>query len=356
LFNAGVMMNFLFEKTYLGNTLAEYSIAVLLLLITFLIIHLLKKFIIKRLQKNVDESRYPRLKLLVKGINRRLIPIIYLGAVFLALEFLSFGSKADKIIGSVYMITATWFAVRFIISILEYTLGNYLAKSRGEEEGKKLKPLLSFLNFLVWIIGALLLLDNLGFNISTLIAGLGITGIAVALAAQALLGDLFSYFVIFFDKPFEIGDYVVFENNSGNIEKIGIKTTRIRSLSGEQLIVSNSKLTNTTLHNFKRMEKRRIAFTIGVTHQTNPEQLNNIPQLVKEIILKNELVEFDRGHFKSFEDSSLCFEFVYYILSPDYSVYMNIQQKINFDIYEEFNKRGTVFAYPTQTIYVNKEN
>jgi len=349
-------MNLLFKETYLGNTLAEYIIIALLLLLTFLTIHFLKTIVIKRLQKNIDALRYPRLKLLIRGINLRLIPILHLGALYLALETLSFGKKADQIIGSVYMIIATWFAIQFIISILEYIIGNYLAKNRGEEEGKKLKPLLSFLNFLVWIIGLLLLLDNLGFNISTLIAGLGITGIAVALAAQALLGDLFSYFVIFFDRPFEIGDYVVFENNSGNIEKIGIKTTRIRSLSGEQLIVSNSKLTNSTLHNYKRMEKRRISFNLGVTYQTRPEQLKAIPKIVKEIILKNELVEFDRGHFQAFADSSLDFEFVYFVLASDYLLFMDVQQKINFDIYEEFSRLGIMFAYPTQTLYLNKEN
>ena len=197
------------------------------------------------------------------------------------------------------------------------------------------------------------MLDNLGFNISTLIAGLGITGIAVALAAQALLGDLFSYFVIFFDKPFEIGDFVVFENNSGSIEKIGIKTTRVRSLSGEQLIVSNSKLTNSLVHNYKRMEKRRVVFNIGVTYQTTAEQLKAIPEIVKNIIAKNEYAQFDRGHFQSFGDSSLKFEFVYFILTADYTIYMDVQQNINLEIYEEFGKRGIEFAYPTQTVFLN---
>jgi len=349
-------MKTLLEQEFFGNTILEYLIASLSIVITFLIIHFIKKFVIKRIQRNVDTSKNQRLKLLIRGINRRLIPLLYLGAVYIALETLSFGTKTDKIISTVYLVIAVWFGVRFTISVLEYTVGNFIERTRGEDEGRKLKPILSFVSFLVWIIGLLLLLDNLGFNISTLIAGLGITGIAVALAAQALLGDLFSYFVIFFDIPFEIGDFVVFEGISGNIEKIGIKTTRIRSLSGEQLIVSNSKLTNTLLHNYKRMERRRIVFNLGVTYQTKPEQLKVIPEIVKNIIMKNDNVQFDRGHFGSFGDSSLNFEFVYFVLSSDYVVYMDAQQKINLEVYEEFAKRGIEFAYPTQTIFLNKEN
>ncbi len=348
------MDNYL-EQNFFGNSILEYFIAALSIIVAFLIIHFIKKFIIKRIQKNVDEEKYPRLKMLIRGINRRLIPLMYFGAIYIALETLSFGAKTDKIISTVYLILAVWLGVRFTISILEYVIGNFLAKTRGEEEGKKLKPILSFLNFLVWIIGALLMLDNLGFNISTLIAGLGITGIAVALAAQALLGDLFSYFVIFFDRPFEIGDFVVFEGNSGSIEKIGIKTTRVRSLSGEQLIVSNSKLTNTLVHNYKRMEKRRVVFVLGVTYQTKAEQLKSIPDIVKNIITKNNNAEFDRGHFKSFGNSTLDFEFVYYVLTSDYNIYMDTQQKINLEIFEEFEKNSIDFAYPTQTIFLNKE-
>lgn len=348
-------MDNLLEQNFFGNSILEYFIAALSIIVAFLIIHFIKKFIIKRIQKNVDEEKYPRLKMLIRGINRRLIPLLYFGAIYIALETLSFGAKTDKIISTVYLILAVWLGVRFTISILEYVIGNFLAKTRGEEEGKKLKPILSFLNFLVWIIGALLMLDNLGFNISTLIAGLGITGIAVALAAQALLGDLFSYFVIFFDRPFEIGDFVVFEGNSGSIEKIGIKTTRVRSLSGEQLIVSNSKLTNTLVHNYKRMEKRRVVFVLGVTYQTKAEQLKSIPDIVKNIITKNNNAEFDRGHFRSFGNSTLDFEFVYYVLTSDYNTYMDTQQKINLEIFEEFEKNSIDFAYPTQTIFLNKE-
>jgi small-conductance mechanosensitive channel len=204
------------------------------------------------------------------------------------------------------------------------------------------------------VLGLVFLLDNLGFEISAVIAGLGIGGIAIALAAQAILGDLFSYFVIFFDRPFEIGDFIVIGDKKGNVEYIGIKTTRLRSLSGEQLVFSNTDLTNSRIQNFRRMERRRVVFKLGVVYETPGNQLAEIPVIVKEIIDEQPDVTFDRGHFASYGDFSLNFEFVYYVMSSDYNKYMDTQQAINLKIYQEFEKRGIVFAYPTQTLYLNK--
>ncbi|MCK4428221.1 MAG: mechanosensitive ion channel family protein, partial [candidate division Zixibacteria bacterium] len=193
-----------------------------------------------------------------------------------------------------------------------------------------------------------------GFKISTVIAGLGIGGIAVALAAQAILGDLFSYFSILFDRPFEVGDFIILDDYLGTIEHIGIKTTRVRSLGGEQLVFSNADLTNSRLRNYKRMAKRRVVFKLGVTYQTTLEQVKEIPTIIKNIIQNITDTVFDRAHFSSYGDFSLVFETVYYVLSRDYNKYMNIQQEINFAIKEEFEKRGIEFAYPTQTLFLEK--
>ena len=155
-------------------------------------------------------------------------------------------------------------------------------------------------------------------------------------------------------SAFEIGDFITVSDKSGTIEHVGIKTTRIRSLSGEQLIVSNTDLTNSRIHNFKRLEKRRVVFKIGVVYQTSAEKLKEIPEIVKNIIMSEPKAEFNRGHFALYGDFSLIFEFVYFILDQDYIQYMDTQQKININIYEEFEKQGIQFAYPTQTVYVNK--
>ena len=207
---------------------------------------------------------------------------------------------------------------------------------------------------MVWGIGITFLLDNLGFKISTVVAGLGIGGIAVALAAQTILGDLFSYFIIFFDRPFEIGDFIIIDSYMGNIEHIGIKTTRIRSLGGELLIFSNSDLTNSRIRNYKKMEKRRVVFSLGVTYQTNSEQLKEIPGIIRTAIETLEGAGFDRAHFASYGDFSLNFEVVYYVMSGDYGKYMDLQQEINLVIKEEFEKRGIEFAYPTQLLFIEK--
>ena len=197
-------------------------------------------------------------------------------------------------------------------------------------------------------------LDNMGFEISAVIAGLGIGGIAVALAAQTILKDLFSYFSILFDRPFEIGDFIIIGEYLGTIEHIGIKTTRIRSLGGEQVILSNTDLTSSRVRNYKRMDKRRVLFKLGVTYQTSLEQLKAIPGIIKNAIENVEDTIFDRAHFFSYGDFSLVFEVVYYVKSRDYNKYMDIQQEINFAINEEFKNRDIEFAYPTQTLYLNK--
>ncbi|MDZ7764472.1 MAG: mechanosensitive ion channel family protein [Melioribacteraceae bacterium] len=175
-------------------------------------------------------------------------------------------------------------------------------------------------------------------------------------AAQAILGDLFSYFVIYFDRPFELGDFVVFDDKIGVIEKIGIKSTRIRTLRGEMLVTSNSNLTNAHLHNFKQMERRRVTFKVGVVYQTKADQLTEIPKIIKQIIDDNELATFDRAHFFQYADFSLDFETVYYVETNDYIKYMDAQQEINLKIYKEFEERGIEFAYPTRTLYMKSEN
>mgnify|MGYP000314634949 CR=1 FL=1 len=161
--------------------------------------------------------------------------------------------------------------------------------------------------------------------------------------------------MLFRSKPFEIGDFIIIDDKMGSIEYIGIKTTRIRTLGGEQLICSNTDLTNSRVHNYKRMEKRRVVFSFGVTYQTPASKIKKIPSIVKDIIQRDEGNTFDRAHFSSYGDFSLNFEVVYYVMSADYNIYMDRQQEINISIFETFEKENIEFAYPTQTILFNKE-
>ncbi|MEJ2086484.1 MAG: mechanosensitive ion channel family protein, partial [Acidobacteriota bacterium] len=208
----------------------------------------------------------------------------------------------------------------------------------------------------IWSVVLIVGLENVGVDVTGLAAGLGIGGIAVALAVQSILGDLFSSFSIYLDKPFVIGDFLAVDSLSGNVENIGLKTTRVRSLSGEQLIFSNSDLLKSRIRNYGRMQERRAVFSIGVTYDTPAEKVEEIPKLIRSTIEQQANTRFDRSHFKEFGDFSLNFETVFYMLVPDYQSYMDTQEKVNLEILRRFNAEGIEFAFPTQTLYVEGGN
>ena len=201
----------------------------------------------------------------------------------------------------------------------------------------------------------LVALDNFGIDVTALIAGLGIGGIAVALAMQNILGDLFASLTILLDKPFEVGDFLIVGDTLGTVEKVGLKTTRLRSLSGEQIVIANGDLLGSRIRNYKRMQERRIVFSLGVAYDTPAEKLERIPDTIQEIVGKQEHTRFDRAHFARFGDSTLDFEIVYYMRTPDYMTFMDIQQAINLALFRRFEEEGIEFAFPTRTVHVRKE-
>jgi len=350
-------MQSLFNQTYYGNTIAAYFAALGIFIIDILLINIFKRIVLKRLRKWAEKTDTTLDDFLVRGIERTIVPLLYFLSFYLAIKSLNLNKKVEGYFDIVSIIIFTFFVLRTLSSVIIYSLKAFV-KMQGADthKQKQLKGISTIISFVIWSLGFVFVLDNLGFKVSAVIAGFGIGGIAIALAAQAILGDLFSYFVILFDRPFEIGDFISVADKSGTIEHIGIKTTRVRSLSGEQLIFANTDLTNSRVHNFKRLEKRRVVFKLGVVYQTSAEQLKEIPEFVKNIIISEPKAQFDRGHFASFGDHSLIFEFVYFILDQEYIQYMETQQKINLRIYEEFEKRGIYFAYPTQTLYLNKKD
>ena len=215
---------------------------------------------------------------------------------------------------------------------------------------------LGFISKLIlWSIALLLLLDNLGVNITSLVAGLGIGGIAVALAVQNVLGDLFASLSIVIDKPFVIGDFIVIDGLKGTVEHIGLKTTHLRSLGGEQLIFANNDLLKSRIQNYKRMVERRVVFNFGVIYQITPEKLLLINSIIREIIIKQDQVRFDRVHFKEYGDSALNFEVVYFVQNQDYNFYMDVQQAINLEMFRRFQQEGIEFAYPTRTLLLQRQ-
>jgi small-conductance mechanosensitive channel len=339
----------------LNNRVLDYFRVLGIFIFSIIALKIFKNVILKRLKKFAETTKTILDDFFLESFNKKVVPFLYFVALYLSLQGLFMNAAVKEVINVIFVILLTFFGVRFLLTVLIYSLEIYwVTKEKDEEKQGALKGMLTVVKVVVWSAAVIILLDNLGIKISAVVAGLGIGGIAIALAAQAILGDLFSYFTIFFDRPFEIGDFIISGEYMGVVEHIGIKTTRIRSLGGEQLVFSNTDLTNSRVRNYKRMEKRRVVFKIGVTYQTSLEKLKEIPVAIKAIIENTEEAVFDRAHFASYGDFSLDFEIVYYVMGSDYNKYMDIHQQINFGIREEFDKRSIEFAYPTQTLYVEK--
>lgn len=227
----------------------------------------------------------------------------------------------------------------------------YRAGVSGDSGRRASGAVLCFVSRLVlWLVAALMILDNLGFNITTLVASLGIGGIAVALAVQNILGDLFASLSIMLDKPFEIGDFIIVGEVLGTVEHIGLKTTRVRGLGGEQVVFSNGELLKSRIHNHKRMETRRVAFVLRVAYGTPEHQLQALPELVRAIVAAEPDVDFERAHFFRYGDWSLDYEVVYHYRTPDFFAHMDAQQRILLALYRGFEREGIAFAHPLSVI------
>jgi len=292
------------ELALFQNTLRQYLYFFSAFLLGILAIVIFKAIILRRIKAFTKKTKTDIDEFLVGLFEKMALPLLYYSAFYLSSRYLTVSPGIDKTIKICGIIFVTVQGIRSLSAIVVYTVEKYWIK-QGKLNGatnQNFKTLLTVLKIILWGVGIVFLLDNLGFKISAVLAGLGIGGIAVALAAQTILGDLFSYFAIFFDKPFEVGDFIVIEDFLGTIEHIGIKSTRIRSLGGEQIVFPNSDLTGSRLRNYKRMTKRRVVFKIGVTYQTQAKQLKEIPTIIKNVIGNINDTVFDRAHFFSYGD------------------------------------------------------
>ena len=337
-----------------NNTVLDYLIFLGSLAVTLIIILIFKRIVIRWLKKWSQKTPTSLDDMLLKALKRYLLPLLYIGALYLNTKWLKLSKGVSDIVGVIALAAVMIFGAVVISSIIIYLFNKYFEKKQTSVNKLAMQWLAVIIRAIVWVSALLLFLDNLDIKITPVLAGLGIGGVAVAFAAQAILEDMFSFVTIFFDRPFEIDDFIIVDDMSGTVEHIGIKTTRVRSISGEQLIFSNKDLTNSRVRNYKRMQNRRAVFSVGVTYDTPLDKLKEIPGLIKEIIDAVEKTQFDRAHFNEFADSSLDFEIVYFVLSQEYAVYMDVQQEINFGIKEAFDARGIAFAYPTQTLYLQK--
>jgi small-conductance mechanosensitive channel len=349
-------MEDLLNATFLGMPVSQWLTAAAVAVGGFvlaLLVRWIAAWIVRR--RGDAEEGHAGFLFALRMVQNFVFPVLVIGGLYLGVNVLAIEGELGTFVSAAFVILFSFAVIRFLVAIVNELFRNAAVRTEHLDLSR-IRPLRSISIFLIWIAGLLFLLANLGFDITAVVAGLGIGGIAIALAAQALLGDLFAYFVILFDKPFELGDFLIFGDILGSVERIGVKTTRLRSLGGEQIIVSNSDLTNSRVRNYKRMEKRRVVFKVGVVYGTPFEQVKEIPGLLRTAVEREELAIFDRAHFASYGDWSLVFEVVYNVASPDYNLFMDIQERINLAIYESFSERDIEFAFPTQTVHLERAN
>jgi len=280
-------------------------------------------------------------------------PFFVFLSLYIASQFVFIAPGIDKYLNYAILLISTYYVVR-AINLVFTTLARHMAGKRDTGDSAALDLILIGGKALVWVLAFAFIISNFGYNISTLLAGLGIGGIAIAFALQNVLADIFASISIYIDKPFKPGDFIIVGNDMGTVKKVGVKSTRITTLEGQELIVSNRELTESRVNNYGKMKRRRVAFIIGVTYQTSLSKMKEIPKLIKGIIDKTKNTTYDRVHWKDYGNSSLNYEIVYYVESSDFALYRDIQQSINLAIKEVFDKKKIEFAYPTQTIFIEK--
>ena len=346
------MLQFLENEVY-GNIITLWILAAIIIAATASVLMALRFVLLKRLPQPRPEADMAWKHIFAELVERLSTIFIFIASVYAGSMVLALPNASEDLIESGFVIALFLQCAVWADRIARAGLFWRFASTRTKAPIRSAISLMQALaRVTIWSLALLLILDNVGFDITALIAGLGIGGVAVALAAQNVLGDLFSSLAIVLDRPFEVGDFIIFGDQMGNVEKIGIKTTRIRSLSGEQIVCANSDLITARIHNYKRMAERRIVFSIGVVYDTPPDTLESIPGLIREAVENTERARFDRAHFASYGDSSLNFEVVFYVLSDDYNIYMDVQQAINFAIFRAFGERGIDFAFPTRTLHL----
>jgi len=349
-------MTFLLNE-FQGNPIWRWLVAIGILLFVGFVFRILLRMTVRKLRTIVVKTPGRFDDLLVDLLQKTRFLFIFIVSLFAATLILSLPNWAETALRGItvvaFLLQAGYWGNAFVEFWIQRSVQRRLAEDAAA--ATTMSALGFVAKMVIWTIVVLVALD-IYIDVTALIAGLGIGGIAIALAVQNVLSDLFASVSIIVDKPFVIGDFIVVGEQMGNVEKIGLKTTRVRSLTGEQIIFSNSDLLSSRVRNYKRMFERRIAFSVGVTYQTTPDQLEAIPALIEEIVSSQPHVRFDRSHFKKLGDFALQFETVYYVLVADYAVYMDVQQSINLALMRAFAERGIEFAYPTQTVLVSQDH
>jgi small-conductance mechanosensitive channel len=343
--------------SFYGNTVAAWTIAAAVLVLVLAVLMLVKRTAVGQLSALARRSDTTFTAIAIEALTSTRLWFLLLVAIRAGTLALRLPTRVVNIVHAVVVIGFLFQLAIWGNAVLRKWLDRYSAVNLATDAASvtTVRAIVFIARLVVWSLVLLVGLGNLGINVTTLVAGLGVGGIAVALAAQNILGDLFASLSIVVDKPFVVGDSIGVDEYSGTVDRIGLKTTRLRSLSGEQLVFSNTDLLKSRIRNYRYLRERRVVFSFGVEYETPIPTLETIPGMVREIVEGHEHTRFDRAHFKSFGDSALDFEVVYYVVVPDYGTYMDIQQAINFELMRRFADANIGFAYPTQKLFLNRQ-
>ena len=342
------------ERTFVGNTVTAWLWTIGIIAVVIGVAWVAKFFLLRRFEALASRTTTRADDLVVVLLERTRYVILLWIALTVALRTLTIAVEPRAFLGTVAVLAFLLQLGIWANGLIEFWMQRYTREKVATDATSvtTMRAVAYALRVLAWSLVLLLALDNIGVNVTALITGLGIGGVAVALAVQNVLGDVFAALSIVLDKPFVLGDFIIVGTEMGTVEQIGIKTTRVRSLGGEQIIFANAELLNSRIRNYKRMEERRVLFRFGVLYSTPQDKLEALPQIAREAVQAQEKVRFDRAHFAAFGDSALEIEVVYYVLSPDYTTYMNIQQAINFLLFQRLQEEGVGFAFPTRTLHI----
>lgn len=337
-----------------SNRPVSWLLAGSVTVVTFIVLLSLRRLVHSYHTRFQATERTELMEIPVEVLSRTALPFFVVVALFTGLQTLTMGDSTARVLVSIITIATFWQSGIWAGAAASAWLERKRRRSMTADRAMvgSLGIIGVIVNVVIWALVILLTLDNLGINITALVAGLGIGGIAVALALQNILGDLFASLSITLDRPFVVGDFLIVGDSMGSVENIGIKSTRLRSLSGEQIVMPNADLLGSRVRNYGRMSERRVVFATSVTYETGIDLVERIPQMIRKIVEAQQDTRFDRSHFAKHAAASLDYETVYYVLSADYNRYMDIQQAINLRLHRELTAAGVEFAYPTQKLYI----
>lgn len=338
------------QFSFLGNSFEAWAAALAVTFGAAVAMVFVRAFVLRRVENIARRTRTRLDDFVTRMLSQTYLLFIVVFAIYFGSTFLELTAKQETFvariaIASLMLQAAVWGDTGLRAWRDQFSIGPVDGERRASSS------VLCFISrLLLWVVVTLMILDNFGINITTLVASLGIGGVAVALATQNILGDLFASLSIMLDKPFEVGDFIIVGDVLGSVEHIGLKTTRVRGLGGEQVVFSNGELLKSRIHNHKRMQTRRVAFVLRVAYGMPEDLLCRIPHIIREIIASKPNIDFERAHFFAWGQWSLDFEVVYHYRSPDYILHMDAQQDIFLEIYRRFQQEGIEFAHPLSIV------